>query len=163
MVAVGRPLRLLFALAQCTVCTLCLSTPCLSGPPTQSPIYEASRIWGPVAQGAARQWLALVDYKKYSQSWNQSSVLFRESVSKSKWIGAVASVRKQVGALRTRTMKSEAYTNVIPGHIQGDYFVIRYGTVYALQGKSTETITLTREASGGWKVIGYFITPGTLR
>lgn len=62
-----------------------------------------------------------------------------------------------IGPLTSRSLAVEQTFNGLPGAPPGEYVVRQYHAVYDARQAVTETLTLTREADGTWRVIGYFI------
>jgi hypothetical protein len=77
-------------------------------------------------------------------------------VARTGWAAAVDPVRKPLGAVASRKLKSETPTHTLPGVPDGDYDVLQFDTDFAGNHEATETIFLAHEPSG-WKVDGYFI------
>jgi hypothetical protein len=109
------------------------------------------------ATNAADRWLKLVDAGDYKQSWNTACSLFRNAVTADQWAQQVGSVRKQVGALVSRKLKSAQYTTSLPGAPDGKYVVIQYDSVFQNKSDAVETVTPMLDKDGQWRVSGYFI------
>src|SRR4051812_21789397 len=71
------------------------------------------------AQIAAEKWLALVDAEKYDESWREASAYFRGAVSQETWRESITGVRKPLGAVNKRTLKSARFTRELPGAPDG--------------------------------------------
>ena len=116
----------------------------------------------PVAQtdatGAALSWVALVDAQKWDESWNQSGIWFKSQLGSAAWTAAVQPVRKQVGSLVTRKLKSVTKHSSLPGAPAGEYSIVQFDTAFTIAPATVETVALARE-SAGWKVVGYFVKP----
>jgi hypothetical protein len=115
----------------------------------QAAVDEATR--------AADRWLKLVDAGDYKQSWNTACSLFRNAVTADQWAQQVGSVRKQVGALVSRKLKSAQYATSLPGAPSGKYVVIQYDSVFQNKSDAVETVTPMLDKDGQWRVSGYFI------
>jgi len=109
------------------------------------------------ATKAADRWLKLVDAGDYKQSWNTACSLFRNAVTADQWAQQVGSVRKQVGALVSRKLKSAQYATSLPGAPSGKYVVIQYDSVFQNKSDAVETVTPMLDKDGQWRVSGYFI------
>ena len=109
-----------------------------------------------MSQGAARQWLALLDNGNWEASWRAAAGVFKSQISASQWAMTIQPVRVPLGAASSRTFQSVTKTNSLPGVPSGDYEVIQFRADFAHKPGSIETITLAHE-SDGWKVAGYFI------
>jgi hypothetical protein len=109
------------------------------------------------ATKAADRWLKLVDAGDYKQSWETACSLFRNAVTADQWAQQVGSVRKQVGALVSRKLKSAQYATSLPGAPDGKYVVIQYDSVFQNKSDAVETVTPMLDKDGQWRVSGYFI------
>ena len=110
-----------------------------------------------LAQGSAESWLALVDFAKYADSWQEASSLFQAHVSKEQWQSMVQPVRDPLGKLLSRKLKSAQYTKTLPGAPDGNYVVIQYDSSFEHKQSAIETITPMLDKDGKWRVSGYFI------
>jgi hypothetical protein len=108
-------------------------------------------------QQAAKSWLALTDAGKYAESWQAASPTFQSQVTQDQWTGAAQSVRDPLGKVQKRTLRSGQHTHTLPGAPAGDYAVISYATDFAKKPAATETVILTHDTDGKWRVSGYFI------
>jgi len=109
------------------------------------------------AEAAALAWLALTDAGDYSRSWDQAASIFQSSISKQNWMGALQNVRKPLGNLVSRKVKSAQYAASLPGAPDGEYVVIQYETQFENKTSALETVTPRLEKDGSWKVSGYYI------
>ncbi len=108
-------------------------------------------------QQAAKSWLALTDAGKYAESWRAASPTFQAKITQAQWVSAVQSAREPLGKAGKRTLKSGQHTALLPGVPPGDYAVLAYATDFEKKGAATETVILTHDADGKWRVTGYFI------
>ena len=106
---------------------------------------------------SASTWLALVDEGKYSGSWEQAAVYFRNAVTREQWIASLEAVRMPLGRLVARRLKSKQYTKTLPGAPDGEYVVIQYETEFERKRSAVETVTPMLDRDGQWKVSGYYI------
>lgn len=109
------------------------------------------------AKLAAADWLALTDGGQYARSWDEAAALFKASVTKSDWERAVKGVRFPLGAVKSRKVRSAAFTRALPGVPDGEYVVIQYQTSFENKASAIETVTPMHEKDGAWRVSGYFI------
>jgi hypothetical protein len=109
------------------------------------------------AAKAALQWLALVDAGKYSESWEEAAQLFKGAVTREQWGASITTVRKPLGKLVSRTLKSKVYATSLPGAPDGEYVVIQYTTSFENKKSAVETITPMLDKDGKWRVSGYYI------
>ncbi len=108
-------------------------------------------------QLAAKSWLALTDSGKYAGSWQAASPTFQAQVTQSQWANAAQSVRDPLGKVQKRTLKRGQHTSSLPGAPAGDYAVLAYNTDFAKKRAATETVILTHDTDGKWRVSGYFV------
>jgi len=106
---------------------------------------------------AAKEWLALVDAGEYADSWAEAAGYFRNAVTQAQWIQAVDGVRRPLGSLVSRELKSAKFTSTLPGAPDGEYVVIQFGTELEHKASAVETVTAMKDADGAWRVAGYFI------
>jgi hypothetical protein len=109
------------------------------------------------AQKSAEQWLALVDASNFAESWKTAAGYFQAAVSQNQWEQTIAAVRKPLGDLVSRKLKSANYTKSLPGAPDGEYVVMQFDTSFANKKEAVETITPMLDADGTWKVSGYYI------
>ncbi len=106
---------------------------------------------------AAQTWLKLIDSEKYTVSWENAAEYFKSAVSKEKWKQTVKAVRKPLGEVVSRNLKSQKYMTILPGAPDGEYVVIQYNTTFENKKDATETIIPMLDNDGKWRVSGYFI------
>lgn len=109
------------------------------------------------AQASARKWLALTDGGNYAQSWDDAASTFKGAVTKSDWEKTVKGVRAPLGALKSRKVKSAAFTRTLPGAPDGEYVVIRFESQFENKAAAIETVTPMLDKDRRWRVSGYFI------
>lgn len=132
-----------------TACVLCIL---LSMVPAQADEGAEKK-----AVSASRDWLALVDGGRYEDSWETAAALFKNAVAKEQWKQSLQGVRKPLGKVIQRKLKSKQYTKSLPGAPDGEYVVIQYETSFANKGPAVETITPMLDQDGKWRVSGYYI------
>jgi len=106
---------------------------------------------------AAGKWLGGIDAGNYPQSWREASAIFRGAISEEGWATAVSSVRKPLGSLVFRRLKSARYSESLPGAPDGRYVVMLFDTSFAAKKSAVETVTFVLEKDDGWRAAGYFI------
>jgi len=109
------------------------------------------------AQTAAEAWLALIDNQNYAGSWDAAASGFRARVTRDQWQTAAQGVRMQVGALKSRTLKSANPATNPPGAPAGEYIAFQFDASFEQKSAVVETVTVVREPDGAWRAIGYFI------
>ena len=110
-----------------------------------------------VAVSAAEQWLGVVDEGKYDESWKEAAEYFRNAVKQEQWEQAVQAVRKPLGKLISRKLKSASYKTALPGAPDGQYVVIEFETSFENKKAAIETVTPMMDKDGKWRVSGYYI------
>jgi hypothetical protein len=106
---------------------------------------------------AADAWLKLVDDGKYKKSWENAAQYFKNSLTSAQWEQAVSPVRKPLGKVLKRTVKSKEYRTTLPGAPDGEYVVIQYATSFENKNSAVETVTPMLDKDGTWRVSGYYI------
>ena len=109
------------------------------------------------AQIAAKSWLALTDGAKYGQSWDDAASAFKGAVTKADWERAIKGVRAPLGAVKTRKVKSAAFTRTLPGAPDGEYVIIQFESQFENKATAIETVTPMHDKDGAWRVSGYYI------
>ena len=109
-----------------------------------------------MSQGAARQWLGLLDKGNWDASWRNAAGVFRSQITAAQWAATIQPVRLPIGATSSRTFQNVTKTSSLPGMPAGDYEIIQFRTDFTQKPGAIETITLAHERDG-WKVAGYFI------
>ncbi len=106
---------------------------------------------------AARVWLAVVDAGNYDESWQATAGYFRSAVGKQQWRQAMEGIRRPLGNVLTRKLKSKTYATELPGAPDGQYVVIQFDTAFENKRVAVETVTPMLADDGSWLVAGYFI------
>ena len=106
---------------------------------------------------AANKWLALVDKEKYAESWKEAADLFRHMVQSDLWVASLKALRKPLGKLISRKVKSEVYKTTLPGAPDGQYVVIEFKSSFEHKKTVLEIVTPMLGKDGVWRVSGYYI------
>lgn len=109
------------------------------------------------AVAGAEKWLSIVDEGKYGESWKEAAEYFRNAVKQEQWEQAIQAVRKPLGKLVSRKVKSTSYKTSLPGAPDGQYVVIEFETSFENKKSAIETVTPMMDKDGKWRVSGYFI------
>lgn len=109
------------------------------------------------AVAAAEKWLRVVDDWNYAQSWKEASEYFRAAVKQEQWQQSLQAVRKSLGKLISRKVKSKAYKTSLPGAPDGEYVVIQFETTFENKKSAIETVTQMVDKDGNWRASGYYI------
>ena len=107
---------------------------------------------------AAEKWLGLVDdEEKVTESWRESADFFRKAVTLQQLQQSMAAIRRPLGAVVARKMKTKTYRTTLPGAPDGEYVVFEFETSFKNKKSATETVTPMLENDGRWRVSGYYI------
>lgn len=128
---------------------------CLAGLAAQSALAQDPR--GTAAQGAALDWLVLVDRGDAQASWSAAGKKFRNALPLPKWTDALRKERTPKGAMKSRAALKTSFRTTIPGVSDGDYALVSYTTSFANDAQGHESLTLEREVDDKWRVIGYSV------
>jgi len=109
------------------------------------------------AQMAAGQWLALIDAGKFAEGWKTAAAYLQKAAPQQQFIQSLDAVRKSLGKLVSRKLKSAKYTRSLPGAPDGEYVILQFDSSFEKKKEAVETVTPMREKDGKWKVSGYFI------
>ncbi len=107
---------------------------------------------------AGDDFLRLLDMRKYAESWDASSDLLKQSVSRGEWTTQIVKARDTLGDVASRTLKDAKPETNPQGAPPGEYLLLTYQTVFASQGAPrTETLPLVKGRDGRWRAVGYFV------
>ena len=106
---------------------------------------------------AAEKWVSLVDAGEYTASWKEAAEYFKAAVSSEQWSQTIHAVRKPLGKVVSRKVKTRTYRTSLPGAPDGEYVVIQFDTSFGNKKSALETVTPMRDRDGRWRVSGYFI------
>ena len=109
------------------------------------------------ATAAAEKWLGLIDQGDYGKSWKETATYFRKNVTEQKWDQVMQGMRKPLGKLTSRELKTAVYKTSLPGAPDGEYVVMQFDSSFANKKSAIETVTAALDKDGEWKVVGYFI------
>ena len=105
----------------------------------------------------AEMWLALLDEGKFEESWDESSSMFKNSVTKEQWVETMRINRPQFGKVLQRDVKTKSYETNISGKPDLEHVVIQFQTKFEHKAKGIETVTPAKDRDGVWRVWGYYI------
>lgn len=109
------------------------------------------------AQGAAENFLQLVDAQEFSRSWYAADELLRKQLGEDEWRTHLTKMREETGPVLKRTqddMEFGASDDRVP---EGKYILVSYETTFKLKGELTERVTLRLDKDKIWRVAGYHI------
>jgi hypothetical protein len=121
------------------------------------PAKDATKEKEKLAVAAATSWLDLVDQGKYADSWKDAAEFFKGAITAEQWAQAADGVRKPLGKLVSRKLKTTIYKTSVPGAPDGEYVIIQFDTTFEKKKEAVETITPMLDKDGKWRVSGYFI------
>jgi hypothetical protein len=105
----------------------------------------------------AEKWLTLIDEGKYGESWETAAVYFKNAITKGEWEQTLTTVRKPLGKLVSRELKSKTYKTSLPDAPDGEYVVVQFETSFDNKKSAIETVTSMLDRDGKWRVSGYYI------
>jgi len=111
----------------------------------------------PEAKPGAEAWLGIVDAGRYADSWTEAAAYFKGAIDAKSWERQVGAVRTPLGKLQSRAVKSAKAATSLPGAPDGQYVVFQFETSFERKETSVETVTVSKETDGAWRVSGYYI------
>ncbi len=109
------------------------------------------------ATSAAEVWLASVDDGQFEKSWDSAAKILRDLVTKQDWVTLAKTKRPPLGKVVSRKLGESAAAKTFPGAPEGTYVALQYDTEFEHKKVARETLTVTVDADGQWKVCGYYI------
>lgn len=110
-----------------------------------------------IAVTAAEEWLAMIDEGNYTQGWEQIGEVFKNLATKESFDKMMSGVRKPLGKLNSRKVKTTKYSTSLPGAPDGEYVTIQFETSFENKKSAIETVVPMLEKDGKWRVVGYYI------
>ena len=111
---------------------------------------------------AAEKWIAVIDAGDYAFSWQEASDVFQAAVPRKRWVDNLPQIRGPLGPVITRTVDTVGFIENQPGANEEQNAVVRFKTSFENFKSATETVMLTPDKDGRWRVMGYYITSGFL-
>ena len=127
-----------------------------SGPATKAAQKSDAESDSQPETSAAEKWLALLDARDYSGSWNEASTIYQGAVPEQQFTNAMNTFRKPLGDLLSRKLASSQRQTRMPGAPDGQYTLMQFETSFANKKSAIETVTFMLE-NEQWKPAGYFI------
>ena len=109
------------------------------------------------ARSSAEAWLALLDAQKYAETWRQAGGMLRGAVTQDEWAKKLSVTLGPLGKVKSRSARSTEYSTTMPGAPDGEYVVVIFDTTFKNKQTAVETVPLTKEDDGTWRVSGYWI------
>ncbi|MEZ4232348.1 MAG: DUF4019 domain-containing protein [Polyangiaceae bacterium] len=130
-----------------SLCLILACSSCSASPPRHHP-----------ADAAAREWLALLDARRYGETWTEGSEQLRLGVSQEGWARALKGVHAESGAFEHRELHAIREMNRVRNLLEpGEFVIVQYESQYQkLPG--VETLVLHHEGDD-WRVSGYRVEP----
>ncbi len=116
----------------------------------------------PDAVGAATlasdHWLAVLDAGNFGDSWKGAAEVFKLGVSEADWISQLEDMHSKLGKTTMRELKNTQFSTTLRGAPStGEYVTISYLTKFANAPLASETLIVSKEADGEWRIAGYNI------
>lgn len=123
----------------------------------EKPDHDKTKQAIKAAIDSAYIWLEFVDDAAYDQSWEQAAAYFKNAVTKEQLIQSFDAVRRPLGKVISRRIKSKIYTKQAPGAPDGQYVIIQFETSFENKKSAIETVTPMLDKDDSWRVSGYYI------
>ena len=133
-------------------CLICLIVLCAGVMPAHAKDDAKKK-----AVASANEWLGLIDKNQYFESWQTAAAFFKNALTAEQWRQSLEGVRRPLGKVMQRTVKSAQSVNSLPGAPDGSYVVIQYETSFEDKRSAVETVTPMLDKDGRWRVSGYYI------
>lgn len=141
---------LLLVLAGCSVSFSPDAQAELPKPTAGTPSQQAEAI------DAAREYLALIDDKKFGETWERAGSVLKDRTSEFWWTNALKASRALHGS-GDREIEGLGFTSQIETGVPVDDYVLVQFKSASGSTTLTEKIVMQKE-QGTWKIIGYFAT-----
>ncbi len=109
------------------------------------------------ARDSAKAWLTLLDDHEYEKTWEQAGAFLKSAVSQNEWAKKLSVTLGPMGKVSSRAVRSTEYSTTMPGAPDGEYVVVVFDTAFENKQTAVETVPLTKEDDGTWRVSGYWI------
>jgi serine/threonine protein kinase len=113
----------------------------------------------PAALAAVESWLALMDRGDYAEAWSAAADSFHKAVRQEAWVELSEQVRRPLGVLQSRAVRTSRQTTSLPGMPRGPYLLARFDSNFAELPRAKEIVIFTLSAEGQWQAAGYLIRP----
>jgi hypothetical protein len=126
--------------------------------PAMAPAAQSNQPRDEMAVTSARDWLALVDAGQFGDSYDQAGELYR-SAPRDQWANGLGNMRKPLGDVSQRNLKSVLVTKDLPNAPVGKYVISTFDTAFQQQPKPMWEVVTSFLYPNGWKVVGYQVKP----
>jgi Protein of unknown function (DUF4019) len=107
------------------------------------------------AERASQDWLQLVDKERYGDSWDASSQLFKDTMTRGEWESIIAKLRRPLGTVNSRSTLDQKKTKILEGLPEGEYVEMLYNTSFSNRPLAYEMLILVLEKDKQWRVVTY--------
>jgi hypothetical protein len=129
------------------------------------PSATARAIGDPVAEDAvtaatqaSEHWLAVVDAGNFVESWKGAAGVFKLGVTETEWVGDLQDIHSRLGKMTMRELKGAQFSTRIRGApTTGEYVTVSFLTKFANAPIALETLIVSKEGDGEWRIAGYNI------
>ena len=110
------------------------------------------------ATTATEKWLNAIDTGNLLATWQEAAEVFKLGVKQADWVADLEGIHAQLGKSTMRELKTAQYSSTLRGApARGDYVTITYLTKFANAPLASETLIVSKEADGVWRIAGYNI------
>jgi hypothetical protein len=110
------------------------------------------------ATAAAEKWLNAIDTGNLLATWQEAAEVFKLGVKQADWVADLEGIHAQLGKSTMRELKTAQYSTTLRGApARGDYVTITYLTKFANAPLASETLIVSKEPDGVWRIAGYNI------
>jgi hypothetical protein len=109
-------------------------------------------------KATAVAWLGLLDQDQYGQTWKEAFTRFKAMIDEKTWVGMMTKQRKALGKPESREFETAKFSTSLPRQPDGEYWVLKFHTVFSGPKPTTETVTLAKDKDAKWRVMPDFYT-----
>ncbi len=106
------------------------------------------------ARAAADRWLATVDTRDATGSWETAGREFQQAVTREAWAEIVRSLPLEEKQLGGRRLVAARFLRELPGGAVGQFVVFQFKR--GPESGPEETVIVSLQIDGSWRVAGYF-------
>lgn len=122
---------------------------------TDSQKQEKEAAWVIESAQVAKDYVEGLDKGEYEQSWTKADQLFQHTITQKEWVTALNENRKNLGKVKSRTLKDQRIAWNPHNLPKGAYMVVEYNTSFENTPNSGELLTLRHDPDGKWRVLTY--------
>ena len=110
------------------------------------------------ATTATEKWLNAIDTGNLLATWQEAAEVFKLGVKQADWVADLEGIHAQLGKSTMRELKTAQYSTTLRGApTRGDYVTLTYLTKFANAPLASETLIVSKEPDGVWRIAGYNI------